>query len=351
MPDPPRDPPDAPLLAALTDASFERYWKAGALKYRNFRPLAEGGTATLQTCVDANLGREVVFKALHPHLADDEGEQQRFLREARVTALIAHPGTVPVYELGRRADGSLYFTMKKLVGQNLRELLMSLAAKDRAVEPDWPMPRLVDVAISAAHTVAHAHSRGVIHRDLKPANILVGAFQQTTVLDWGLAKVRMDAPAAADDAAAGAGPPLAELQTPEPPRGPDAVGHELTRPGRRYGTPLYMSPEQARGDADLDERTDVYNLGSVLYEILALKNLIVGNELEEVMDRVLNQPPPPPSAVAPAGREVPPDLEACCLRALAKDPADRQPTMTAFADELLAHRRAGRRGRRRPWLR
>ena len=85
------NPPAPPLLAELTDASFERYWKAGALKYRHFRPLAEGGTATLELCTDANLGREVVFKSLHPHLADDEGEQQRFLREARVTALHRAP--------------------------------------------------------------------------------------------------------------------------------------------------------------------------------------------------------------------------------------------------------------------
>lgn len=344
--DPPttEDPPAPPLLTALTDASFERYWKAGALKYRNFRPLAEGGTASLQICLDANLGREVVFKSLHPHLADDEGEQQRFLREARVTALIAHPGTVPLYELGRRADGSLYFTMKWLQGRDLRQLLMSLAARDRAIEPLYPLPRLIDIATSVAQTIAHAHSRGVIHRDLKPANVLVGSFEQITVLDWGLAKVREDAEASRD-------PALRDLPDVAPPSGPEAVRHELTRPGSRYGTPLYMSPEQARGDADLDERTDVYNLGSILYEMLTLKNLIVGDDLDEVLDRVLHRPPPPPRDVAPAGREVPADLEDLCLRSLSKDPADRPPSMAAVMEELLTHRRLGLGGRRRRWLR
>ncbi len=216
---------------------------------------------------------------------------------------------------------------------------MALAARDRALEPQYPLPRLVDVATSVANTVAHAHSRGVIHRDLKPANVLVGAFEQITVLDWGLAKVRENTPAAE------IGPALADLPEAEPPVGPDALRHELTRPGRRYGTPLYMSPEQARGDADLDERTDVYNLGSVLYEMLTLKNLIVGNDLDEVMELVLHRPPPPPSETAAAGREVPADLEDLCLRSLAKDPADRPATMAAFAQELVEHRRGERRRR------
>ena len=335
---------EPPLLAELTDASFERYWKAGALKYRHFRPLAEGGTAKLEVCLDANLGREVVFKSLHPHLADDEGEQQRFLREARVTALIAHPGTVPLYELGRKADGTLYFTMKRLRGRDLREILMALAAKDHDLEPLYPLARLVDVVASVAQTIAHAHSRGVIHRDLKPANVLVGAFEQTTVLDWGLAKVRADAPGVVDHPADG--PSLVELPQVELPAGPEALRMELTRPGRRYGTPLYMSPEQARGDADLDERTDVYNLGSVLYEVLTLQNLIVGNELDEVMDLVLNQPPPRPSATAPPGREVPPELEELCLAALSKDPADRPASMAGFAEALALARPTRRRKRR-----
>ena len=178
------------IALAETDKDMPRSWRSGSLKYSDFKPMAKGGTATIETCVDGNLQRQVAFKKLHPDLASSAIETKRFLREARVTANIAHPGTVPVYELGRDRQGALFFTMKCLHGRDLREIIHDLRHKVPEVEDSFPLPRLVDILIQVCQTVAYAHSCGVIHRDLKPANILVGEFGEVTVLDWGLAKVQ-----------------------------------------------------------------------------------------------------------------------------------------------------------------
>lgn len=324
-----KDQPNAKhaINVAETDAPMPRQWLSGSLKYTDFAPLTEGGTAELQTCFDKNLHRTVVYKTLHEHLQNSELETARFLREARVTALIPHPGTVPVYELGRDRSGVLFFTMKKLVGRDLRSILMSISARDHKAEAAFSQGRLVDVLIHACQTVSYAHSQGVIHRDLKPANILVGEFGEVTVLDWGLAKVRGEKPSSRVEEAV-------ETEA----SGKKLVSMELTQPGKRYGTPLYMSPEQARGDDNLDERSDVYNLGSILYEILTGQNLVWGNDVEEVLDQVVNRPTPIPSEVAPR-QVIPPALEAICLKALEKEPADRYPDVEALMADLSAYRK------------
>lgn len=327
MPDPEAHPDATQAInIAETDAPMPRQWLSGSLKYTDFMPLTEGGTAELQTCLDKNLHRTVVYKTLHDHLQGSELETARFLREARVTAMIPHPGTVPVYELGRDRSGTLFFTMKKLEGLDLRSILLAIAAKDRTVIDTYPLATLVDVLIQACQTVSYAHKNGVIHRDLKPANILVGAFGEVTVLDWGLAKV------VGEQTGEGVEEAVVEEAT-----GKKMVSLELTQPGKRYGTPLYMSPEQARGDETLDERTDVYNLGSILYEYLTAKNLVWGNDVEEVLAQVLERPTPIPHEVAPE-REVPPELEAICLKALQKGPAERYASVNAMVQDLTAYR-------------
>ena len=313
-------PPEHPLRVEMTDARFDRYWKSGSLKYTDFRPMTEGGTATIESCLDINLNRTVVYKALHPHLANDETEVARFLREARVTANIPHPGTAPVYEIGRDKAGNVYFTMKKLEGRDLRSILSAISGRDRPTEGAYPLSRCVEILISAAQTLKYAHQAGVVHRDLKPANLLVGAFAEVTVLDWGLAKVRGE-PA----------PPGVEKVT-----GQAGLALELTQPGKRFGTPLYMTPEQARG-GETDERTDVYALGAILFEMLTGRPLIFGQDLDEVLQQILEREVPRPGEVARDAeppRVVPDDLEAICLRCLARDPADRYPDMNALAIDL-----------------
>ena len=303
---------------ADTDQKFALHWKSGSLKYTNFKPMVEGGTAKLFSCFDENLRRTVVYKTLHDHLRDDEIETQRFLREARVTANIAHPGTVPLYELGRDRNGSLFFTMKRVNGRDLRSIIESLKAGDERTAIAFPLSAQVDILISVCQTVAYAHRHGVIHRDLKPANILVGGFGEALVIDWGLAKVWGEPELA-----------TAEMGADEDPA--------LTPVGRRYGTPLYMAPELARGDAHIDGRVDVFSLGNVLFEILTHRQMLSGETVSDVTDRLLNHPLPKPSEVVPE-KNIPPALETICLRALEKDVKDRYHDVTALMEALQTYR-------------
>ena len=170
-------------------------------------------------------------------------------------------------------------------------------------------------------TVAYAHDRGVIHRDLKPANILVGGFGEVIVLDWGLAKVW--------------GEPDVGIEA-----FPAKANPVLTPAGRRYGTPLYMAPELARGDAQIDGRADVFSLGNILFEMLTLGQLLSGETAREVADNLLNQPLPKPSEAAP-DRDIPPELEAICRKALEKEKRARYSSVQAMLETLRAYRLSG----------
>lgn len=301
------------------DEEFPRHWKSGSLKYSSFKSLAEGGTAKLSTCKDVNLHRVVVYKTLHDHLRDSDIETHRFIREARVTANIQHPGTVPLYELGRDRAGNLFFTMKKVEGRDLRDIILALKAGDGATREQYPLPRLIDVLIQVGHCVAYAHRQGVIHRDLKPANVIVGGFGETLVLDWGLAKI------------------LGEQDEDDALGGVDVNDLELTPVGRRYGTPLYMSPEIATGSAEIDGRTDVFSLGVILFEILTHEQMLEGESVSEVTDNLLNKPLRWPSNVSPHLKP-PPELEAICVRALRKEPERRYQNVKDLVNDLQRYR-------------
>jgi tetratricopeptide (TPR) repeat protein len=202
---------------------------------------------------DPDLGRTLAVKVLRPEHRDDPGMLRRFVEEAQITGQLQHPGVVPVYELGRFADGRPFFTMKLVRGQTLAELLAARA------NPGEGLERLLLVVEQVCQTIAYAHACGVIHRDLKPSNIMVGAFGEVQVMDWGLAK-RLhprapDVPRSADAAT------LSRDWRP-------ADGLE-TQAGLAVGTPAYMPPEQANGQGDrLDERADVFGLGALLCQVL-----------------------------------------------------------------------------------
>jgi serine/threonine protein kinase len=172
------------------------------------------------------------------------------LREAELTGKLVHPGVVPVFEIGRRPDGTLFYTMQLVRGHTLSEVL-----RERKDLPD--RLALLGHFLSICHVVAYAHSRGILHRDLKPKNIMVGEFGETVLLDWGLAKQRRE-------------PEEGQPTVAQPP--PETSETE-TLAGTIIGTPGYMSPEQASGDIpNIDERSDVYGLGAVLFEILSQKS-------------------------------------------------------------------------------
>ncbi len=305
-----------------TDRDLPKHVKNGFMRYRDFQPLTQGGEALLQTCYDENLGRTVVMKTLLPQLQNLEVYRKRFLREARVTAQIPHPVTVPVYEISRDADGNAYFTMKKLGGRDLCEILDQIAEGHQETIDKFPVDQLLNILIHVGQCLAFAHNMGVVHRDLKPANIMVGDYGEVTLLDWGLAKVwDMDKD---DD--------LEALVR----SGQQQVSGRLTGRGDVQGTPFYMSPEQARETGNVDERSDIYNMGIMLFEVLTNQSFMSGRNFKEIKRKILEDPVRTPADMLPRG-SVPPDLNAICLKALLKDPKDRYGRMDDLVDDIRNH--------------
>ena len=273
-------------------------------KYVNFRPLTSGGKATLRVCKDTNLGRDVVIKQLRPEFKDDDRELKRLLREARITAQLQHPGTVPVYEIGQDDEGCWYFTMKRVTGETLFQILVRLSKKDENAETYFSLNRLLGIFLQVCDTLAFSHSRGVIHRDIKPENVLVGFFGEVVLLDWGSAKVWG-----------------------MPNEGGEDTIHD------RGGTPLYMSPEQVSGHWHIDERTDIWSLGVVLYELLAIREPFRGVNVRATLANIMTSAPESPSQLAP-DRVIPSHLEEICLKAMAKEPSDRYASVNEMAREI-----------------
>jgi serine/threonine-protein kinase len=214
--------------------------------------IARGGMGVIYRGLDRALGRPLALKVLRADLAHQPDLVRRFLEEAQITGQLQHPGVVPIHEIGRLPDERPFFAMKLVEGQTLQTLL------EQRPGPGHELPRFLKVFAQICETVAFAHSRGVLHRDIKPANVMVGAFGEVQVMDWGLAKVvgaRTQA-VGAEVARGGA-------------MGPVAEGDSRTEVGSVLGTFAYMPPEQARGDtAVLDPRCDVFGLGALLCKIL-----------------------------------------------------------------------------------
>jgi PAS domain S-box-containing protein len=290
-------------------------------RYARLRLHATGGIGRVWVAHDADLGRDVALKELRPERADHVGLWARFLQEARITGQLEHPGVVPVYELARRGDDQQpFYTMRFVKGRTLSEAAGVFHHKRLAGQADaLDLPVLLNAFVTVSNTVAYAHSRGVIHRDLKGQNVILGDFGEVVVLDWGLAK-RLGQPGGA----------LAAAPTTSEDAG--AADSGQTVQGQALGTPAYMAPEQAAGHLDrIDRRTDVYGLGAVLYEILTGQPPFAGPDTAAVLRKVQEEEPAPPRQLWP---DVPPALEALCLRALAKEPADRPAAAAELAQEV-----------------
>jgi WD40 repeat protein/tRNA A-37 threonylcarbamoyl transferase component Bud32 len=288
-------------------------------KYSRLDELGRGGQSIVWRALDRFVGREVALKELtSPGTADSPGSSSaaraRFLREARLTAQLDHPGIVAIHELAKRPDGTLYSAQKLIRGRTLKAALAQSRTLSQRLEL---LPHLV----AAAQAVAYAHARSVVHRDLKPSNVMVGPYGETVVVDWGLAKRRGEAEPAA------AAPPLDS-------------GPELTQAGLALGTPSYMSPEQARGDVQaIDERSDVFSLGAMLYELLIGRPPFQGLDNSQVIEAVRSGAFSPVRVLCP---QAPPELAAIAERALRSEPGGRYPDAGAVASELLAYRAGGR---------
>ena len=278
--------------------------------------IGSGAQGLVYRAWDRDLSRQVAMKVLRPEGARHAQHVWQFFAEARRTGSLEHAGIPAVYEMGSTTTGEPYFTMRLVTGRTLHDVLSDIRRKDETALRTWTLTKLVQMLQRVAHTLEYAHASELVHRDLKPGNVALGEHDEVLVLDWGLSK-RIAPPKKAAD------PGQSALL-------------ERTLAGQLKGTPLYMAPEQARGDADhIDRRTDVFALGAMLYEFLCLVPPYEGTTVPEVLRQARKSKIQPPSARTP-DREIPKALEETAMRALSGDPEARHPTAAAFAEDLQA---------------
>ncbi|MBL8751004.1 MAG: tetratricopeptide repeat protein [Planctomycetes bacterium] len=312
-----------------------------ASRYKVHGEIARGGMGAILEVFDEDLRRRLAMKVILDRRASSGSSGSgsaveplvlsRFLEEAQVTGQLDHPGIVPVHELGLDENGRVYFTMRLVHGRDL-EVTFGLVA--RGAE-DWTVARALGVLQKVCEAMAYAHEKGVVHRDLKPQNVMVGRFGEVYVMDWGLARVKSSADRRDLRIREATAP--AVVATDRGDGSADRHGDGLyTMDGDVVGTPSYMSPEQARGDlAAIDERSDVYSVGAMLYRLLAGVAPYAGERTgaSAVWRRVMDGPPPAIESLAP---RTPPELLAICGKAMAREPAARYAGMLELAGDLRA---------------
>lgn len=292
-------------------------------RYAWIATLGEGGQGRVDLVFDRDLGRSVALKTLHTH-RNSPAHVLDFYREARVTGQLEHPHIIPIHDAGQLPDGRLYYTMRRMPGESLHNVLYRLRRGDVDVVRRFSTHALVQVLERAAHGVGYAHARGVIHRDIKPANILLGSHGEVLVVDWGIARV-----------VAGPG-----VETGGTPRLWSRKGDE--RRERVRGSPPYMAPEQVKHPDQVTAAADVFCLGVILYEILCRVAPFGGSTIEETVEALCHERPVSPRERAPE-MAIPAELEEICLRCLEKFPghryADANELAGAIADALGGGRR------------
>jgi serine/threonine protein kinase/Flp pilus assembly protein TadD len=298
----------------------------GGTRYRVQRKVAEGGMGYVARIVDNDFDRPLAMKVLGESLKGVKELEERFFREARITGQLQHPGIPPVQEKGRLEDGTPYYIMKLIKGHSLQKLL-----RDRS-SPKDRLGHFLGIFLNMCQTMAYAHSRGIIHRDLKPANIMVGAFGEVQVMDWGLAKVLRTGIATPDTAQNIGGDSntlhIVQAQT--------SVG-KYTEMGAVMGTPGYMPPEQARGETDkLNQRCDVFGLGGILCDILTGKPPFVNSaNISGIKRAMMGDLTETFARLDQSGMDA--DLIALAKRCLAPEMAERPADANAVAEAVVAY--------------
>ncbi len=301
------DRPSFDVAALLAPAPPPERDMSGTLlleRYRLLKKLGEGGMGTVYLAEHVTIRKRCAIKLLNPEFAHKQELVDRFLQEAQAASMIAHENVVEITDYGSAPNGSVFFVMEMLIGEDLSE----------TIKRDAPLPwsRVAPIALQICRALAAAHAKGIVHRDMKPENCFRverhGNSDFIKVLDFGIAKVSSD--------------------------DPNGTGGRLTSTGMIFGTPTYMSPEQAQGQR-VDLRSDIYALGVILFELLTGKVPFSADNFMGILTKHMFDDPPAPSAAAP-GVAIDPEVEAIVLKALQKDRAYRFQSMDELAAAILA---------------
>ncbi|MCX7957472.1 MAG: WD40 repeat domain-containing serine/threonine-protein kinase [Deltaproteobacteria bacterium] len=296
-------------------------------RYLTLRDIGAGGIGKVILAFDKHTGRNIAIKELISPPANREfgdsvitPDEARFLREARLTAQLEHPSVVPVYEIGRKSNNAIYYTMKYVKGRTLSEIIRSCSSLNERL-------RFLSHFVNLCNAIAYAHSKGVIHRDIKPHNVMIGEFGETVVLDWGLAKIK------------GLGERENEKFANQMKLLQDAAAGK-TIAGEVMGTPQYMPPEQAWGDvSNIDEKSDIYSLGAVLYEILTGFPPFEGDSPIDIVKevRAYSRGEVKLKTVKEEEPECPDELAAIAEKSLSADKQRRYASVTDLIDDVEAY--------------
>jgi len=315
-------------LSRLPRAVVGNELRTSRSRFKLIRKLGQGGLGTVWLAVDSTLNRYVAVKEILGHAERNSAAVARFRREAEITGRLDHPGIVPVHALSDDDDGGrLFYVMRFLGNDTLEDAIREYHERRESGQASaMDLHRLLSAFVSVCQAIAYAHSRRVMHRDLKPQNIALDSFSQVIVLDWGLAKsLDMDDPQVFSAAA-----------TEDKP----ADNLDVTVAGQVTGTPIYMAPEQAAGRIDeIDERTDIYGLGAILFCILtgyaphelSQESLAADSGMPHLLEMIVDGPRTNPRKLNPS---TPPALEAICLKAMAPDRYARYQTASALAEDV-----------------
>lgn len=296
-------------------------------RFTLLRKIGEGGLGTVWLARDEMLKRTVALKEMLPEKAESPKHLLRFQREATITGFLEHPNVVPLYMSGENpVTGKPFYAMRFVGKQTLADKIAEYHARVEVAQAESiDLHRLLGVFLDICQAIAYSHSRGVVHRDLKPENVALDNFGQVIVLDWGIAKLVSDGELA--------------IQSSLNPCTADDCSLTNTMAGEVVGTPLYMAPEQAAGDLDsVDQRTDVYGLGAILFAILTglaphekTGHELQGSQVSELLTAIKDRDAPLPRELNP---NVPRDLEAICVRALSRLRYSRHTSAQELAEDV-----------------
>jgi tetratricopeptide (TPR) repeat protein len=293
-------------------------------RFHPVRLHARGGLGEVYVAVDGELNREVALKEIQEKHGGQAESQLRFVFEAEITGGLEHPGIVPVYGLGRHADGRPYYAMRFIRGDTFKAAIEKFQKSPEvknsvSLRHSLALHQLLARFVAVCYAIDYAHSRGVLHRDIKPENVMLGGHGETLVVDWGLAKA-LNRPDPPDDS------------QPKPLRPLSGSDTSATMVGSVMGTPSFMSPEQAAGEVEkLGPASDIFSLGSMLYALLVGKAPFRDMPIVELLEKVKKAEFPAPRA---SNKAIPPSLEAICLKAMALKTSDRYATASALAADV-----------------